>query len=244
MKELEKSVAWRNVGAVERWASAIGGGAIVAYAMMRRDKVAIPIALTGSALALIGASGYCPCYAAAGIDTTGETGIEVDRSVTINRPANELYRFWRKLETLPSVMDHLKSVTMLDDARSHWVVSGPAGKTVEWDAVITDDDPNRKIAWRSMEDADVESEGRVTFQPAPGKRGTVVRVVLRYVPPAGIEGALFAKLFGEEPAIQLEQDLHRFKQMMETGEIPTTAGQPHGRSRKRQVKAAVVKSAA
>lgn len=244
MKELPKNVSWRNVGAAERWASVLGGGAMVAYAFKQRGAASWALGITGGAMALIGATGYCPAYAVAGIDTTGEQGLEVDRSVTINRPAHELYRYWRKLETLPIVMDHLESVTVLDDTHSHWIAKGPVGRTVEWDAEITDDEPNKKISWRSLPGADVESSGVVTFESAPGKRGTVVRVVLRYVPPAGIEGAAFAKLFGEEPAIQLEQDLHRFKQMMETGEVPTTQGQPHGRSRKRNLKAAIVKTAA
>jgi uncharacterized membrane protein len=244
MKELSKDVAWRNVGAAERWASLLAGGAMIAFGAKQRGPAAWALGLSGGAIALIGATGYCPVYAAAGIDTTGEEGLEVDRAATINRPAHELYRFWRSLDKLPVIMEHLESVTVLDEKRSHWVAKAPAGRTVEWDAEITDDDPNRRIAWRSLPHADVQSEGFVTFEPAGGDRGTVVRVVLRYVPPAGIEGAFIAKFLGEEPAIQLEQDLHRFKQMMETGEVPTTQGQPHGQSRKRQTKAALVKTAA
>ena len=193
---------------------------------------------------MIGLSGYCPVYAAAGLDTTGEEGLEVDRAVTINRDPDELYQYWRRLETLPTIMEHLVSVSILDNTHSHWVAKAPAGRMVEWDAEITEDQPNRKIAWRSMPESDVQNEGSVTFEQAPGKRGTVVQVRLRYVPPAGIEGTFMAKLMGEEPAIQLEQDLHRLKQMMETGEVPTTEGQPHGRSRKRQIKSAFVKTAA
>lgn len=244
MKELSKNVSWRNVGAAERWASVLGGGAMIAYALKQRGTASWALGVTGGALALIGVSGYCPVYAAAGLDTTGEAGIEVDRAVTINRGADEIYAYWRRLETLPTIMEHLVSVTVLDDTHSHWVAKAPAGRMVEWDAEVTDDNPNRKIAWRSMPESDVQNEGSVTFDEAPGNRGTVVRVRLRYVPPAGIEGAFLAKLMGEEPAIQLEQDLHRLKQMMEAGEVPTTEGQPHGRNRKRLLKSALVKTAA
>jgi uncharacterized membrane protein len=244
MKELPKSLSWKNVSAAERWASAIGGGAMLALGLRKGGRAGTALGLTGGALALIGASGYCPLYAATSVDTTAEEGLEVDRSITINRPANELYRFWRKLETLPTVMDHLESVEALDETRSRWIAKAPAGRTVEWRAEIIDDEPNQRIAWRSLPGSDVQSEGAVTFERAPGKRGTVVRVVLRYVPPAGIEGAAIAKLFGEEPGIQLEQDLHRFKQLMEAGEVPTTTGQPHGRSRKRAAKSEMIKTAA
>src|SRR5205823_3759938 len=112
--------------------------------------------------------------------------------------------------------------------RQHWVVKAPAGTKVEWDAEIVDDRPNELIGWRSVDDADVENEGSVHFERAPRNRGTVLYVQLRYKPPGGIAGAMVAKLFGEQPQQQLEHDLRRFKQILETGEIPRTDGQPSG----------------
>ncbi|WP_160164567.1 SRPBCC family protein [Pedosphaera parvula] len=157
--------------------------------------------------------------------------IHVEKSITINRPPEELYNFWHNFESLPRFMNHLISVKETGENRWHWIAKGPARFNVEWDAEIVDEKPNEYIAWRSLEGADVDNAGAVHFEPAPGGRGTVIRAVMDYRPPAGILGARFAKLFGEEPEMQLNVDLHRFKQMMETGEIPTTSGQPAGRSR-------------
>ena len=145
-------------------------------------------------------------------------GIHVTRTITVNRPPAEVYRFWHDFQNLPRFMEHLESVRVVD-GRSHWRAKGPAGRSVEWDADITVDRPNDTIAWRSSEDAKVPNSGSVTFASAPGGRGTEVRVELRYQPPAGRLGAAVAKLFGEEPAQQIEGDLRRFKQVLETGEV-------------------------
>lgn len=151
----------------------------------------------------------------------------VQKSITINRPADECYRFWRNVESFPSFMDNIESVKALDERRSHWVAKGPAGRKVEWDAEITDDQPGRLLAWRSLKGT-FDNAGRVRFADAPGGRGTVLQVQMDYTPPAGRAGALVAKLFGADPAHQVEADLRRFKQLMETGEIATTRGQAHG----------------
>jgi uncharacterized membrane protein len=108
--------------------------------------------------------------------------------------------------------------------RSHWVAKGPAGTSVEWDAEITEDRPGERIAWRSVEGADVENSGAVSFEAAPGGRGTIVRVELEYNPPGGFLGAGLARLFGEEPGQQVDADLRRFKQVMETGEVVVSEG--------------------
>jgi hypothetical protein len=126
-------------------------------------------------------------------------------------------------------MKHLDSVSISGERRSHWIARGPAGTHIEWDAEITEDQPNQLIAWRSLAGADVANSGTVRFAPATGGRGTVVRVVLDYTPPAGALGAAAAKLFGEEPHQQVEGDLRRFKNIMEAGEIPTSSGQPEGK---------------
>lgn len=155
--------------------------------------------------------------------------IKVERTVTINKPADELYRYWRNFENLPRFMKHLKSVTISDDKRSHWIANAPLGNSVEWDAEIIDERENELIAWASVEGADIENSGFIRFKPAPANQGTEVKVVLEYNPPGGGLAAAFAKLFGEEPKQQISDDLGRFKQLMEAGELATTEGQTSGR---------------
>src|SRR5262249_46834300 len=152
----------------------------------------------------------------------------VEQAVTINRPAADLYRFWRSFENLGRFMAHLESVKDLGNGRSHWVARGPLGTRVEWDAEVYTERPNELIGWRSLPGSGVDAAGRVHFAPARGARGTEVRVSLKSAPPAGKLGAAVAGLFGEAPGSQVREDLRRFKQLMEAGEIPTTAGQPRG----------------
>jgi uncharacterized membrane protein len=145
-------------------------------------------------------------------------GINVRRSITIGRPREDVYAFWHDFENLPRFMKHLESVTVTGNGRSHWKAKAPAGSSVEWDAEVTADQPNELIAWHSLGNSDVNNAGMVRFSQAPGGRGTEVHVELRYDPPGGALGALFAKMFGEEPGGQIADDLRRFKQVMEIGE--------------------------
>ena len=147
------------------------------------------------------------------------SGIHIKRSITVARPREEVYSFWHDFQNLPRFMKHLESVTDMGNGRSHWKAKAPAGSTVEWDAEITADQPNELIAWHSLGNADVSNSGMVRFVQAPGDRGTEVHVDLRYDPPGGALGALFAKMFGEEPGGQIADDLRRFKQVMEIGEV-------------------------
>jgi uncharacterized membrane protein len=158
------------------------------------------------------------------------TGLEADddaelvgRTVSINRSRQELYDFWRDFRNLPLFMENIESVTILDGLRSHWVVRGPADSDLEWDSVITEDVPGEVIAWSSVEGASVENSGRVEFRDSTNGRGTIVSVTIAYDPPAGALGKAFAKIFRREPKIQARQELRRFKQLMETGELPTAA---------------------
>jgi len=155
--------------------------------------------------------------------------IAVTRSVTINSTPTELYRFWKGLENLPLFMEHLESVSQVSDRVSHWVARAPAGTSVEWDAEIVEDQPDRRIGWRTLPGSQVTHEGMVSFEPAPAGRGTVVRIEMLYCPPAGKVGMQIARLFGEEPALQIDDDLRHLKQLLETGEVATTLGQPAGR---------------
>jgi len=156
-------------------------------------------------------------------------GVRVEKTVTINKSAEELYRFWRNFENLPRFMDHLESVQVKDDTHSHWKAKGPAKKAVEWDAVIINDVANEVIAWKST-NAQIANAGSVRFRSAPGGRGAEVTVNLEYDPPAGKAGMLVARMFGEEPTQQVQDALRQFRAIMEAGEIPTTDGQPTGRS--------------
>ena len=228
-----------NISEPERWISALFGGAMVVGGIKRGGIGGWLLAALGGALAYRGAQGHCDVYAMLGINTAkrknqmtsvkhGE-GIKVEKTVTIRKEPQEVYQFWRNFENLPRFMNHLQSVQVLDHNRSHWVAKAPAGKKVEWDAEIINEIENELIAWRSLEKSDVPNAGSVHFTKAPNGRGTEVKVVLNYAPPGGTLGALVAKLFGEEPEQQVEEDLRRFKQIMEAGEAPSIEGQSSGR---------------
>ncbi|HKN86552.1 MAG TPA: SRPBCC family protein [Nitrospiraceae bacterium] len=227
------STASTNVDDTERWVSGISGAALVLYGLRRRSIGGTVLAALGAGLLYRSVTGRSVLYQALNLrlirTTGGQQRIEVAKTLTINRPPEELYRFWRHFENLPSVMRHLESVTVQDDKRSHWIAKGPAGSHIKWDAEIVNEKTNQLIAWQSCEGADIDHWGVVRFVPAPGGRGTEVTVELEYEPIAGSFGASIAKLFGEEPAQQIEEDLRRFKQLMEAGEAPTTAGQPRGK---------------
>jgi uncharacterized membrane protein len=233
-----------NVAPTERLVSLVSGGALAVLGLTRRNVPGLAMSAVAGELLYRGITGHCPVYEALGINTaiTGWSdmvsvphgqGMKIKKSATINRSPEELYAFWRNFENLPRFMEHLESVRVLDDKRSHWVAKGPAGITVEWDAEIINEVPNEVIGWRSLENSQVDNAGSVRFERAPGNRGTVVEVTLNYAPPAGKVGAAIAKLLGEDPEQQISEDLQRFKQLMEAGEIPTTEGQPSGRGRKK-----------
>jgi len=151
-----------------------------------------------------------------------KTSIDVKKSVMINKSPEELYQFWRNFENLPRFMNHIESVQVLDDRRSHWVAKAPLGTNVEWDAEIINEIENQTIVWRSLEGSEVDSVGSVAFTNANGS-GTEVKVTMEYNPPGGEVGAIAATLFGENPQQQLDEDLERFKQLMEIGTVPSVS---------------------
>jgi uncharacterized membrane protein len=223
-----------NVGLPERLISSVVGGALISLGLSRRSLRGTLLAIGGAALVCRAITGRSMIYKALGINTANQgkaavasvghgQGIKVEKSITVDRPPEEVYRFWRNLENLPRFMNHLESVTDLDGRRSHWVAKAPAGTTVEWDAEIYNEKKNELIAWRSVENSDVNHAGSVRFEEAPDGRGTEVKVVINYQAPAGKLGTAVARLFGEEPEKQLEEDLPRFKQLMEAGAFPPTA---------------------
>lgn len=228
-----------NVGGVDRWLSGVGGSALLLAGLARRSFGGLALAATGGYLLYRAITRYCYFSDLLGIDTArpaaalpATRGITVEESVTVNRPRHEVYCYWRDLTNLPRFMKHLESVTATGPGRSHWVANAPLGAKVEWDAEIINDLQGEMIAWRSLGDASVTNSGMVRFADAPDGRGTEVKVLLEYTPPAGVVGAAFAKLFGEEPSQQVAADLRRFKQVLEAGEAPPTEGQPAGAGRK------------
>ncbi len=218
-----------SVSDSERWASIIGGSAMVLMGLSQRSLRGALMSIAGGGLAYHGAKGENSLQDQVQDAIGLNKSIRVERTVTINRSPEDLYRFWHNFENLPHFMKHLKSVKVLDDRRSHWIASAPLGASVEWDAEIVSDQENKLIAWASVADAQVDNSGFVRFQPSFNDRGTEVKVVLEYNPPGGMLTAAVAKLFGEEPEQQIREDLNRFKQLMETGEIATVDGQSSAR---------------
>jgi uncharacterized membrane protein len=153
----------------------------------------------------------------------------IEASLTVGRPAQELYSYWRRFENLPRFMRHLDSVTETGNGRSHWIAKTPVGSRVEWDAEVVDEREGQHISWRSVPGSQVHNSGSVLFEPAPGNRGTTVRVSFDLAPPGGAAGRLAAKALGPITKQQVHEDLRRFKNLMEAGEIPTNEGQPEGR---------------
>lgn len=218
-----------NISKTEQMTSALIGAALAGVAYQRKNR---GLGFTGLGMLARGISGFCPVSALIGRNTAstdtrtalgGSRGVFVEESVTIYRPVQEVYGYWRQFENLPQFMSHLEEVRETGGAYSHWVAWGPLGVRVEWDAEILTDIPNQLISWKSVGDADVVSAGSVQFKPAGGDHGTEVHVRLQYDPPAGKVGATVAWLLGDDPQQQIAEDLRRFKQLLETGEVSTGA---------------------
>jgi uncharacterized membrane protein len=239
MEIIRSNIRYVNVHPLERWISLAAGGWLAASGV-RRGTPGVLRMLTGAELIRRGVTGQCEVYRALGVRTSAheghtlpyELGVRARAAVTVNQPRERVFQFWRQFENLPRFMRHVVSVDAPDGRRSHWVARGPAGRKVEWDAEIINEIPNELIAWRSLPASDVDSAGSVRFKDAPGQRGTEIHVELQYNPPAGMVGAQIARLFGREPEQEIEADLNRLKQYLETAEIATTENQPHGTLRR------------
>ena len=225
-----------NVGPMERRLSILGGIGLLLFALRRHKLAGLLLAASGGLLLYRGVTGKSMTYQLMNISRGGQNGrngIEVERSVTINRPRSEVYAFWRDFENLPRFMKHLESVQLSGDKDkaliSRWVAKAPLDQKVEWDAELVEDSENEKIAWQSLPGSIVKTRGVVEFKDAPGDRGTEVKVKLHYDVLGGSASAAVAKLFGEEPGQQVRDDLRRFKQVIESGESATVIGQPSGR---------------
>jgi uncharacterized membrane protein len=199
-----------------KWAAVIGGAGLAVYGITRRSPLGMALAASGGTLALVSAT------------QKRNTQPLASTSLLINCSPHEAYRFWRDFQNLPRFMNRLQSVSVLDDRRSRWVAIGPGGKTVQWDAEITDERENEYIAWRSLPGSDIQSEGRVEFKEAPAGRGTLVSVRLEMRPAQGMRSST-AGFFNRGASFALRQEMRRLEALIEAGEIPTIEGQPHGR---------------
>lgn len=223
---------WRiNVGRSERWASTLGGALLVALGLSSRSLRGLGAAAAGGALVYRGVTGHCPVFATLGMDTSEEAAppapVSVRTTLTIARPHGELYAYWRDVERLPSFMHHLASVHHRDERVSEWTARIPGDHgTISWMAEVVDDEPGRRIAWRSLPGADVHNAGEVRFEDAPGDRGTEVHVAIDYRPPGADAGRRIGALFTPAFEGMIREDLRRFKHLMETGEIPVSDASP------------------
>lgn len=234
VREIVSGVGMLSERYPSKWAMARVAGdaidlALLGAAARQPDTDRTRIALAATAVAGVTALDVFASQQLGDIESAHQPIETVAKAITISTPPETIYRFWRNLENFPRFMRHLVEVKSTGERTSHWVATAPAGTRVEWDAEIVEDEANSRIAWRTLPDSSVEHEGVVSFEPALGGRGTIVRVSMSYVPPAGKLGVHVAKLFGEEPNLQIDSDLRRLKQLIETGEIATTDGQPTGR---------------
>jgi uncharacterized membrane protein len=242
--------AHKNVGDSERWMSVVGGAALALYGLDRGGVSGGVLAVLGAELVRRGATGHCLIYDALNVSTASDAtarglhrdlpvspaatvrasrAVKIEHAVTVFRPAAELYAFWRDPLNLPRLADFIESVEALSERGVRWRARGPGGMPIEWDAEIINDIPNTLIAWKSVGEADVPNAGSIHFRGAADHRGTEVRVVLEYEPPAGHVGAWLAKLVKENPDEQVRAALRRFKRIAETGEAVTTEGQTSAR---------------
>lgn len=220
-----------DLGQPERLASTAAGGLLLAYGLLNPTPARLLLGVVGLGLVYQGAAGRNLIESVrTGQPLVAEpNGLRVKKSVTVNRSREEVYEYWRSLENLPRFMTHVRSVQRHGDGRSHWVVSGPRGTVLKFDAQITVDRPNEMIGWQTLPGAVVQHRGYVKFLPA-GERGTEVHVALEYEPPLGEAGKLISSLMGAVTEQQIQEQIRNFKQIMEAGEMPTTRGQSSGRA--------------
>lgn len=224
-----------NVGKLERFASMFGGGFLAGAGVRRGGVGGAMMGLAGAILLHRGATGHCHVYGALGVDTaasggaaaparqpsatrvdTEAGGVRVEASITVNRMAGELYAYWRDFSHAPSFMDRIISVRVLDERQSYWTAEGPRGRTWDWTSEVTEDVPGRRIAWRTLPGSDLPNSGSVEF--IPGRLGeTTVRHTLQFDPPGGVVGQAIASAFHQMPEKMVQDDLRRFKTLMEAG---------------------------
>lgn len=215
-----------NVGSTERLVTLLAGAALLGYAWKNSSK---GLGLTAAGLLARGATGYCPAYAAAGVNRSdtkvalsGDRGVHIREAVTINAPAEEIYRFWRQLDRLPEVMPHLEKVEQLDTKRSRWTAKAFDQVPVSWNAEIINEMPFETIGWQTLPGESIQNAGSVTFKPAPSG-GTEVKVHLQYAAPGGKAASWLAKMAGEDPAQLTREGLLALKRRLEAQSSATAS---------------------
>ncbi|HVE50261.1 MAG TPA: SRPBCC family protein [Casimicrobiaceae bacterium] len=215
------------------WARVAGD--LMDLAMLGTTIERAPMRAIGAMTASLGVTAI-DVYAANSVRKAGgsemlprDRTVRVEKNLAVGKSPDECYAMWREFENFPRFMHFVESVTTMGATRSHWVARAPGGAKIEWDAEITNDQPGKLIAWRSVDEADVEHAGVVRFEPGRDGRGTWLRVEIQYLPPGGALGAMLAHVMGAVPSEVIEEDVRRFKRLIETGEVPTIEGQPHGK---------------
>lgn len=220
-----------NISEMERWISLGAGGLLLLSGLTRFNTRGLLVGLLGGGLIQRGLTGHCYAYEALGMNTSdrnsstavpAQHGIKLEKTIRIERPAQELFHFWRDFENLPRIMPYLESVEVIDDQRSHWVAQVIGGTAVEWDAEIINERPNEMIAWRSLPGGDIETAGSVHFKSMPGGMGTAVIVSMKYNPPGGKIAANLAEFIGVGAIEKIEVSLQRFKELMEASPVSMT----------------------
>ena len=225
-----------NVGEAERYGSIASGVALMLAGLVRRGVGGLILGGLGAAFIQRGVTGHCALYERLGVSgarpqrhgVPGNIGIKVERSISINRPVPEVFRFLRDSRNLPRFMKHLERVEIIGAKRSHWVAKAFNGRRLEWDVEIINEHPNELIAWESTAGARVPNAGAIRLKPTPDGRNTEVRITLEVYPPAGMLGIFGAKLFGVTPEQEVEEDLAMLKRVSDAGEAGSSEGESAG----------------
>ena len=235
-----------NVGQGERVASTVLGAALVLLGLERRSPGGVLAALAGGSLLYRGVTGHCEAYKRLGVDTaedgsrhadgqaagvSSQAANDVQRTVTVGRPADELHQLWRAPETLPKIMGHFAEIAVIDRDRARYTVHGPGGRSLAWETQVVEEKPGDVVRWETLPGADMPNEGTLRFAKAPDGLGTEVALRLRFSPPGGALGSAAMRLLGAVPSAIVAKILRRFKSLAETGEMPTLEHNPSARGR-------------
>jgi uncharacterized membrane protein len=242
MEEARRASSRVNVGEVERWASAIGGGLLALHGLRRGTSGGLALAVLGGALVHRGVTGHSQVYCALNIDTSGKhradaeehvhKGILLEHTTTINRTPMEVYDFVKDPANHHRYMEHVESVRLGEDGTFDWAIEGPFGSTWRFRSRHINEVPGHLVAWKTLPGGDIESAGAIRLEPAWDGRGTEVTMEINFEPPAGAVGLAIAKILGHDPDARVRENLRRLKNLLEAGEIPTVEGQTSGRAAK------------
>lgn len=219
----------KNVGDTERILSAVAGSTLVTWGLRRRSLGGLVVAVLGADLLYRGFTGHCNVYQWLGKNTADDEPTEIESAITIDKPADELYRMWREPANLSRIMGHFADVQAQGENRQHWKVHAPLGQEAEWESEITEERAGECLRWASVEGATLQNEGEISFVPAPQNHGTEVHLAMRFQPPGGVLGRAAIRALGPAPRLIAGHALRRFKSLAETGEIATLRHNPSAR---------------